>query len=136
MAVVRVSMADTGTDVCGGTMGGDVVGIGGGTVVVGVSAAVVLGTMAAALELVPEAADMMPGLVGALLEGRIAGAGLDVFEDEPHVPPELRAMDNVVLTPHDAAFTEESAADLRELMIGNLEAFFAGKPLLTPVPLP
>ncbi|CAO2041733.1 unnamed protein product [Urochloa humidicola] len=75
-------------------------------------------------------------LVGALLEGRIAGAGLDVFEDEPHVPPELRAMDNVVLTPHDAAFTEESAADLRELMIGNLEAFFAGKPLLTPVPLP
>ncbi|KAL6594045.1 hypothetical protein ACP70R_048946 [Stipagrostis hirtigluma subsp. patula] len=72
-------------------------------------------------------------LVAALQEGRIAGAGLDVFEDEPHVPPELMAMDNVVLTGHEAAFTEDSIADLRELMIGNLEAFFTGKPLLTPV---
>ncbi|KAL6653211.1 hypothetical protein ACP70R_012136 [Stipagrostis hirtigluma subsp. patula] len=75
-------------------------------------------------------------LVAALREGRIAGAGLDVFENEPHVPPELMAMDNVVLTAHEAVFTEESTADLRELMIGNLEAFFAGKPLLTPVLLP
>ncbi|KAL6653210.1 hypothetical protein ACP70R_012135 [Stipagrostis hirtigluma subsp. patula] len=41
-------------------------------------------------------------------------------------------MDNVVLTAHETVFTEESTADLRELMIGNLEAFFAGKPLLTP----
>jgi len=75
-------------------------------------------------------------LIAALREGRIAGAGLDVFENEPHVPPELREMDNVVLTAHEASFTEESASDLRELMIGNLEAFFSGKPLLTPVPLP
>lgn len=75
-------------------------------------------------------------LVAALREGRVAGAGLDVFEDEPHVPPELRDMDSVVLTAHKAVFTEESNADLRELMIGNLEAFFAGKPLLTPVLLP
>ncbi|WVZ83175.1 hypothetical protein U9M48_030347 [Paspalum notatum var. saurae] len=74
-------------------------------------------------------------LVAALREGRVAGAGLDVFEDEPHVPPELRGLDSVVLTAHEAAFTEESAADLRELMIGNLEAFFAGRPLLTPVHL-
>ncbi|CAL5018652.1 unnamed protein product [Urochloa decumbens] len=75
-------------------------------------------------------------LVAALREGRVAGAGLDVFENEPHVPPELREMDNVVLTAHEAVFTEESTADLRDLMIGNLEAFFAGKPLLTPVTLP
>ncbi|EES11740.1 glyoxylate/hydroxypyruvate reductase HPR3 isoform X2 [Sorghum bicolor] len=72
-------------------------------------------------------------LVLALQDGRIAGAGLDVFQNEPHVPPELGDMDNVVLTAHEAVFTEESAADLRELMIGNLEAFFSGKPLLTPV---
>ncbi|KAL6885515.1 hypothetical protein ACP4OV_010294 [Aristida adscensionis] len=77
-----------------------------------------------------------PELVAALREGRIAGAGLDVLEGEPHVPPELVAMDNVVMTAHEAAFTEESIADLRELMIGNLEAFFSGKPLLTPVLLP
>lgn len=75
-------------------------------------------------------------LVAALQEGRIAGAGLDVFQNEPHVPPELRDMDNVVLTAHEAVFTEESRADLQELMIGNLEAFFSGKPLLTPVLLP
>jgi len=75
-------------------------------------------------------------LIAALQAGTILGAGLDVFENEPHVPPELREMDNVVLTAHEAAFTEESASDLRELMIGNLEAFFSGKPLLTPVPLP
>ena len=72
-------------------------------------------------------------LVAALQEGRIAGAGLDVFQNEPHVPPELRDMDNVVLTAHEAVFTEESRANLQELMIGNLEAFFSGKPLLTPV---
>jgi hydroxypyruvate reductase 2 len=75
-------------------------------------------------------------LIAALREGRIAGAGLDVFENEPHVPLELREMDSVVLTAHEAVFTEESTADLRELMIGNLDAFFSGKPLLTPVPLP
>ncbi|KAM3373111.1 hypothetical protein ACQJBY_019829 [Aegilops geniculata] len=72
-------------------------------------------------------------LVRALAEGRIAGAGLDVFEDEPDVPAELLAMDNVVLTPHRAAFTPESIADLDRLVVGNLDAFFAGAPLLTPV---
>ncbi|XP_066347286.1 glyoxylate/hydroxypyruvate reductase HPR3-like [Miscanthus floridulus] len=72
-------------------------------------------------------------LVAALREGRIAGAGLDVFEKEPKVPAELFSMDNVVLTPHVAVFTTESRSDLRDVAIGNLEAFFAGKPLLTPV---
>lgn len=72
-------------------------------------------------------------LVRALAEGRIAGAGLDVFEHEPDVPPELLAMENVVLTHHQAAFTPESVADLDRLFVDNLEAFFRGSPLLTPV---
>ncbi|KAL6885557.1 hypothetical protein ACP4OV_010336 [Aristida adscensionis] len=72
-------------------------------------------------------------LIGALKEGRIAGAGLDVFENEPKVPAELLTMENVVLTPHIAVFTSESRSDLRDHTIRNLEAFFSGKPLLTPV---
>ncbi|XP_014751370.1 glyoxylate/hydroxypyruvate reductase HPR3 isoform X3 [Brachypodium distachyon] len=65
-------------------------------------------------------------MVRALKEGEIAGAGLDVFETEPAVPPEFFSMDNVVLTPHDAAFTTESGCDLCDLMVTNLEAFFQG----------
>ncbi|EEC76636.1 hypothetical protein OsI_14575 [Oryza sativa Indica Group] len=72
-------------------------------------------------------------LIRALKEGRIAGAGLDVFEKEPDVPAELLSMDNVVLTAHEAVFTTESNWDLADLMIANLEAFFSGGPLLTPV---
>jgi hydroxypyruvate reductase 2 len=72
-------------------------------------------------------------LVRALKEGRIAGAGLDVFENEPKVPAEFFSMDNVVMTHHVAVFTSESRSDLRDTTIGNLEAFFSGKPLLTPV---
>jgi glyoxylate/hydroxypyruvate reductase len=68
-------------------------------------------------------------LVSALTEGRIAGAGLDVFENEPDVPEELLSMNNVVLSPH-VAVTVESLSDLRDHTIGNLEAFFSGKPLL------
>jgi hydroxypyruvate reductase 2 len=75
-------------------------------------------------------------LVAALREGRIAGAGLDVFEDEPKVPPELLSMDNVVLTPHAAVLTWESRSDLHAQTVGNLQAFFSGQPLLTLVPLP
>ncbi|CAM0908120.1 unnamed protein product [Alopecurus aequalis] len=74
-----------------------------------------------------------PELVMALKEGKIAGAGLDVFEHEPKVPAELLSMDNVVLTHHAAVFTEESRSDLRARTIGNLEAFFSGQPLLCPV---
>ncbi|KAG8064206.1 hypothetical protein GUJ93_ZPchr0004g39166 [Zizania palustris] len=74
-----------------------------------------------------------PELVRALQDGRIAGAGLDVFEDEPNLPAELLSMDNVVLTPHSAVCTSESRSDLREHTLANLEAFFSGKPLLTPV---
>lgn len=74
-----------------------------------------------------------PELVSALVEGRLGGAGLDVFEKEPHVPEELFKLDNVVLMPHVASATEETRKDMANLVIKNLEAHFSGKPLLTPV---
>ncbi|XP_058104248.1 glyoxylate/hydroxypyruvate reductase HPR3-like [Magnolia sinica] len=70
-------------------------------------------------------------LVRCLVQGEIGGAGLDVFENEPHVPQELFAMDNVVLSPHQAAFTPESFLSVLEVITGNLNAFFLNKPLLT-----
>ncbi|XP_050236873.1 glyoxylate/hydroxypyruvate reductase HPR3 [Mercurialis annua] len=70
-------------------------------------------------------------LVRCLVEGEIAGAGLDVFEHEPLVPRELVSMDNVVLSPHVAVLTPESMKQLSELVVGNLEAFFEKKPLLS-----
>jgi hydroxypyruvate reductase len=73
-------------------------------------------------------------LIDALQRGVIAGAGLDVFENEPHVPEALRALDNVVLTPHMASATRETRQAMADLAIDNLRAHFAGKPLLSPVP--
>ena len=73
-------------------------------------------------------------LVQALREGTIAGAGLDVFENEPHVPAELLALDNVVLTPHVGSATWQTRHAMGDLAFGNLQAHFAGKPLLSPVP--
>lgn len=73
-------------------------------------------------------------LVEALRDGTIAGAGLDVFEQEPQVPQALREMDNVVLTPHMASATHETRQAMADLALANLQAHFAGKPLLTPVP--
>ena len=75
-----------------------------------------------------------PALVAALREGRIAGAGLDVFADEPNVPVELRAMENVVLTPHMASGTVATRHAMADLVCANLEAHFAGQPLPTPIP--
>ncbi|KAF8413079.1 hypothetical protein HHK36_001055 [Tetracentron sinense] len=72
-------------------------------------------------------------LVRCLVQGEIGGAGLDVFENEPAVPIELFALDNVVLSPHRAVLTPESIWALKELMVANLEAFFSNKPLLSPV---
>ena len=74
-----------------------------------------------------------PALVLALQEGRLGGAALDVFEDEPNVPQALLTMQNVVLTPHIASATNETRRAMGELMIDNLDAFFSGKPLPTPV---
>ncbi|KAK6251216.1 hypothetical protein SCA6_005221 [Theobroma cacao] len=74
-------------------------------------------------------------LVKFLEQGQIRGAGLDVYENEPHVSQELFAMENVVLAPHAAVYTLESFAALQELVVGNLKAFFSNKPLLTPAQL-
>jgi len=73
-------------------------------------------------------------LVAALESGRIAGAGLDVFEHEPNVPAALIARDDVVLLPHIASSTRETRGRMGQLVIENLEAWFAGKPLVTPTP--
>ncbi|KAK2989125.1 hypothetical protein RJ640_027199 [Escallonia rubra] len=72
-------------------------------------------------------------LVQFLVRNEIGGAGLDVFENEPVVPEELYALDNVVLSPHKAVATPESFAAVQEVIIGNLEAFFSNKPLLSQV---
>jgi hydroxypyruvate reductase len=70
-------------------------------------------------------------LVEALQNGRIAGAGLDVFEDEPKVPEALFALDNVVLLPHLASNTHETRAAMAQRVEDNLAAFFAGRPLVS-----
>jgi len=73
-------------------------------------------------------------LIAALRDGTIAGAGLDVFEDEPNVPSELLGFDNVVLTPHVGSATWQTRQAMTDLAFGNLQAHFAGRPLLSPVP--
>ena len=72
-------------------------------------------------------------LIRALKENRIAGAGLDVFENEPIVPAELLAMDNVVLLPHIASATEETRLAMAQRVIDNLDRFFAEGRLITSV---
>ncbi|CAL9241418.1 unnamed protein product [Arabidopsis halleri] len=72
-------------------------------------------------------------LVKALTEGRLGGAALDVFEHEPHVPEELFGLENVVLLPHVGSGTVETRNAMADLVVGNLEAHFSGKSLLTPV---
>ncbi|KAK2654814.1 hypothetical protein Ddye_014670 [Dipteronia dyeriana] len=73
-----------------------------------------------------------PELVSALLEGRLAGAGIDVYENEPEVPEQLLGLDNVVLLPHVGSDTEETSKAMAVLVIRNLEVYFGNKPLLTP----
>jgi lactate dehydrogenase-like 2-hydroxyacid dehydrogenase len=68
-------------------------------------------------------------LVAALADGSIAGAGLDVYDKEPHAPDALTAFPNVVLTPHVGGHTLESHVAMQNCVIANLEAYFAGKPL-------
>jgi len=64
-------------------------------------------------------------LVQALQQGRIAGAGLDVYADEPNVPAELMALDNAVLLPHIASATRETRQAMEALTVDNLRAFYA-----------
>jgi lactate dehydrogenase-like 2-hydroxyacid dehydrogenase len=68
-----------------------------------------------------------------LQEKRIAGAGLDVFVDEPRVPPEFFTLDNAVLFPHVGSATVETRKAMGDLQIENLRLHFAGKPVKTRV---
>jgi lactate dehydrogenase-like 2-hydroxyacid dehydrogenase len=74
-----------------------------------------------------------PALIAALAEGRLGAAGLDVFADEPNVPEQLRALDNVVLAPHIASNTEETMREMGECVLENIRSWFAGKGALTAV---
>jgi lactate dehydrogenase-like 2-hydroxyacid dehydrogenase len=74
-----------------------------------------------------------PALVAALSEGRLGGAGLDVFAHEPDVPSALWTMDNVVLQPHQASATVETRHAMADLVLANLAAHFAGGGPLTAV---
>ena len=72
-------------------------------------------------------------LLVALQQKRIAGAALDVFENEPNPNPELLSADNVLLTPHIGSATSETRQLMTNLAIDNLEAFYNQQPLLTEV---
>ena len=72
-------------------------------------------------------------LIAALENGVIAGAALDVFRDEPHVPAALTRMENVVLAPHIGTSTREIREERTRKMLADLGKFFSGQPLLHPV---
>jgi lactate dehydrogenase-like 2-hydroxyacid dehydrogenase len=74
-----------------------------------------------------------PALIAALKARRIAGAGLDVFWDEPRVPAELAAMEQVVLAPHIGSTTREVREERGRKLLANLRAHFAGQPVPTPL---
>jgi hydroxypyruvate reductase len=74
-------------------------------------------------------------LVQALADKTIAGAGLDVFEKEPHTPDALTAFPNVVLTPHIGGHTLDSHVAMQDCVIANLDAYYAGSALPYPVVL-
>jgi lactate dehydrogenase-like 2-hydroxyacid dehydrogenase len=72
-------------------------------------------------------------LVEALTAGRLAGAGLDVFADEPNVPEALLSLDNVVLLPHVGSGTVQTRAAMEQLTLRNLDEFLRSGRLVTPV---
>lgn len=80
-------------------------------------------------EVIDEAA-----LAAALAEGRLGGAGLDVFEEEPVVHPALLTLENVVLAPHLGSATAQTRAAMGAKVVENLRAFAEGRPLPDPVP--
>jgi len=65
--------------------------------------------------------------------GKLGGAALDVFEKEPAMDEGFWALDNVVLSPHQGSATHQTRNKMGDLVVANLEAYFAGEPLLTPV---
>ena len=73
-------------------------------------------------------------LIQALKDKSIAGAGLDVFWDEPNIDPQFFKLHNVVLTPHNGSNTHETRRAMADLALANLKAFFEERPLLTLIP--
>lgn len=73
-------------------------------------------------------------LIKALKDRRIAGAGLDVYINEPHVPVELMDLDNVVLLPHVGSATHETRQAMADLVLQNLRHFYHNGQVKTPVP--
>ena len=69
-----------------------------------------------------------------LLTAALVGAGLDVFENEPQVPERLRALPQVVLSPHIGSGTGQTRQAMADLAYDNLQLGLAGQPLRTPVP--
>ncbi|WP_375449869.1 2-hydroxyacid dehydrogenase [uncultured Devosia sp.] len=74
-----------------------------------------------------------PAMVDLLLNGGLGGAALDVFENEPQVPAALFALDTVVLSPHQGSATHQTRDAMGATLVANLDAHFAGKPLISPV---
>jgi lactate dehydrogenase-like 2-hydroxyacid dehydrogenase len=72
-------------------------------------------------------------LIAALRDGGLGAAALDVFWNEPNPDPALTALANVTLFPHHASGTTETRAAMAQLVVENLAAYYAGRPLLTPV---
>jgi lactate dehydrogenase-like 2-hydroxyacid dehydrogenase len=72
-------------------------------------------------------------MIELLQSGGLGGAALDVFEKEPQVPAALLALDNVVLSPHQGSATHQTRRKMGELVVNNLDAHFAGEPLLSAV---
>lgn len=72
-------------------------------------------------------------LIRALQDGQVSGAGLDVFEDEPHVPAEYFAFENVVLSPHVAWYSEEADLQLRRSAVEEIVRVLAGQAPRNPV---
>ncbi|WDR02417.1 2-hydroxyacid dehydrogenase [Devosia algicola] len=72
-------------------------------------------------------------MVEMLANGQLAGAALDVFEDEPNVPEQLYGLDNVVLSPHQGSATHQTRDAMGAMVVANLDAHFAGEPLLSAV---
>ena len=75
-------------------------------------------------------------LLAALENGTIAGAALDVFDDEPDIDPRFFVLDNVMLTPHLGSATHETRAAMAQLMLDNVRSWFRSGRALTPVEPP
>ena len=74
-----------------------------------------------------------PAMVRLLTSGELGGAGLDVFENEPKVPDQLKTLNNVVLMPHVASATHETRRAMTDCVLENLHSMFTHGKLVTPL---